>query len=391
MLEMGTNLEKIYVQKNNKMLAYGYTTGSCAAAAAQGAARLLLTGIRPAEVVLMTPKGIRLRLVPEECYMEGEEAVCVIRKDSGDDPDMTDGILVYAHVKKIPDDEILLEGGVGVGRVTRPGLEQPVGEAAINRVPRQMIRQNLEEVREDTEYRGGLSVIISIPQGVEIGKRTFNPRLGIVGGISVLGTSGIVEPMSEDALIRSIQIEMKQLASTGRKYLVITPGNYGADYVRENLDLDLDKAVKCSNYVGEMIDYAVELGLTGILFISHIGKVVKVAGGIMNTHSRNADCRAEILAAHSLRAGIGKEAALEILDSLTTDAALDIMDREGVTEAAMKTVMAKIADALDRRCYGKLQIGVLAFSKDRGELGRTSNFDEILQICREQDGRSDDI
>ena len=385
MLEMGTGLEKIYVQKNNKMLAYGYTTGSCAAAASQGAARLLLTGIRPSEIVLMTPKGIRLRLIPEDCYMDGDEAVCIIRKDSGDDPDMTNGILVESHIRKIPGKEIVLDGGIGVGRVTRPGLEQPVGAAAINRVPRQMIRQNVEEVMEDCEYKGGLSVTICIPEGVEIGKRTFNPRLGIMGGISVLGTSGIVEPMSEDALIRSIQVEMKQLALSGRKYIVVTPGNYGADYVREHMTLNLDKAVKCSNYVGEMIDYAVELKLEGILFISHIGKVVKVAGGIMNTHSRNADCRAEIMAAHSLRAGISKDAALEILDSLTTDAALDIMDREGVTEAAMKTIMARIADSLDRRCYGKRKIGVLAFSKERGELGRTDNFEEILQICLKED------
>ncbi|MCD8052680.1 MAG: cobalt-precorrin-5B (C(1))-methyltransferase CbiD [Lachnospiraceae bacterium] len=379
---MGTGLEKIYVERNNRRMAYGYTTGSCAAAAARGAACLLLSGRAPEEIVLLTPKGIRLRLRPESCRMNGAEAVCCIRKDSGDDPDVTDGVLVWASVRCTEGKDIEIDGGTGVGRVTRPGLEQPVGAAAINRVPRQMIREAVLSVCEEWGYAGGLAVTISIPQGVELAARTFNPRLGIEGGISVLGTSGIVEPMSESALVASIEVELRMRAAAGDRFLVISPGNYGADYIREHLNLDLNRAVKCSNFIGETIDTAVELGVQGILFVSHIGKFVKVAGGIMNTHSRNADCRMEILAAHSLRAGCEAETARAILDCLTTDEALNLMEKVGVLHPAMETMMEAIAQACDRRAYGKLTFGILVFSKERGELGRTKNFEEVLAQCR---------
>ncbi|MDD6212553.1 MAG: cobalt-precorrin-5B (C(1))-methyltransferase CbiD [Clostridiales bacterium] len=383
-MEIGTGLERLYVQKNNKKLAYGYTTGSCAAAAAQGASNLLLTGKAPEEICLMTPKGIRLRLKPECCCRDGEWAVCAVRKDSGDDPDVTHGILVYARVRQIDGHEIEIDGGLGVGRVTRPGLEQPVGAAAINRVPRQMIREAAKNVCEEAGYPDGLQILIEIPQGRELAEKTFNPRLGIEGGISVLGTSGIVEPMSEAALISSIQVELRMRSASGLRYLVVTPGNYGADYIREHLDLNLDQAVKCSNYVGETIDMAVDLGLDGLLFISHIGKFVKVAGGIMNTHSRWADCRMEILASHSILSGCSADTAGRILGCLTTDEALDIMEKAGILEKAMKTVMEKISQSLERRSYGKLEIGALVFSKERGELGRTENFEKVFSQCRRQ-------
>lgn len=386
MIELGTNLEKVYIEKDNRRMAYGYTTGSCAAAAAKGAAELLLTGKAPAEIRILTPKGFLLRLVPERCERQGEETVCAVRKDAGDDPDMTDGVLVFARVKRIPGEEIRLDGGEGVGRVTKEGLEQRVGEAAINAVPRRMIRDAVNEVREEAGDPGGLSVVISVPGGEEIAKKTFNPKLGILGGISILGTSGIVVPMSESALIASIRLEMKQKAAQGADYLVIAPGNYGADYIREHADLDLDDAVKCSNYVGETIDCAVELGLKGLLFVSHIGKIVKVAGGIMNTHSRAADCRMEILASHSILAGCSTQTAKEILACTTTDAALDVMERAGVLQTAMKTIMEKIREAYDHRSYGRLEIAALAFSRERGELGRTDNFREVWEHCRRSAG-----
>lgn len=146
---------------------------------------------------------------------------------------------------------------------------------------------------------------ISVPEGEKIARKTFNPRLGIVSGISILGTSGIVEPMSEKALIDSIRVEMSQHAAMGEQYMLVTPGNYGADYLREHMALPFEKNIKCSNYVGETIDMAVDMGVKGILFISHIGKFVKVAAGIMNTHSHSADARMEVLCANAIRAGRG--------------------------------------------------------------------------------------
>ena len=286
---MKNGLENYYIIQNNKKLRYGYTTGSCAAAAAKAASILVLTGHRVKKVDLMTPKKILLHLEILDIQMEGDVVSCAVKKDGGDDPDATHGLLIYAKVKKVKEPGVFIDGGAGVGRVTKKGLEQPIGAAAINRVPRLMIVQAVEEICEEQEYKGGISVTISIPGGEETAKRTFNPRLGIVGGISVLGTSGIVVPMSEAALVASIRLEMEMRHANGAEYLLITPGNYGADFLKDKTALDVENSMKCSNFVGDTLDMAVDMGVKGILFVAHIGKFIKVAGGIMNTHSRNAD------------------------------------------------------------------------------------------------------
>ena len=206
---MKTGLEEYFIIKDNKKMRYGYTTGSCAAGAAGAAARMLLGGKPLSYARLMTPRGIELTLTLLDVFLSEEEVSCAIRKDGGDDPDATTGLLVYASVKKCREPGIHIDGGRGVGRVTQKGLEQPVGAAAINKVPRQMIEQEVEKACDEFSYEGGIQVIISIPGGEEVAKKTFNPRLGIEGGLSVLGTSGIVVPMSEDALIASIRTEMK--------------------------------------------------------------------------------------------------------------------------------------------------------------------------------------
>ena len=377
-MEFKTGIENCYVIKNNKKLRMGYTTGSCAAGAAKAAAWMLLHQEKLEQVSLLTPKGIELELSLLDIALGADCVSCAVRKDGGDDPDATNGILVYATVSRISSG-IVIDGGTGVGRVTRPGLEQPVGTAAINRVPRQMIHQGVEGVCEATGYTGGISVVISIPQGEEVAKKTFNPRLGIVGGLSVLGTSGIVEPMSEAALIRSMEIEMRMLTANGAEYLLITPGNYGQTFVREQMHLDLEKAMKCSNFVGEIIDMAVNQGVKGILFVAHIGKFIKVAGGIMNTHSRCADSRAELMAAFAIRAGATLEQAKALLDTLTTEEALTLLEQYGLKEKAMKLVVERIVYYLDHRAYGKLEIGLVLFSNEHGFLGKTANTEELIQ------------
>lgn len=383
-MEHRTGLEMYCVvdEKNNK-LRYGYTTGSCAAAAAQAAAKMLLTGEKVEEVALQTPKGILLHLLIEDIQMSREEVRCAVRKDGGDDPDVTHGILVYARVRKSQEAGIRLEGGKGVGRVTRPGLEQPVGAAAINKVPRQMIRENVEMVCHQQEYTGGMDVVIEIPEGVEISKKTFNPRLGIQGGISVLGTSGIVIPMSEAALVASIRLEMEMLVKNGAKYLVITPGNYGQAFSKEQMNIDLTYSMKCSNYVGETLDMARELGVKGILFIAHIGKFIKVAGGIMNTHSRNADSRAEVMAANALRAGASRKTVMEILDSITTEQSIDILIREHCLEKTMEEVLQRVDYYLSKRGGEQLEVGAVLFSSVHGKLGETSG---VKRLCEEING-----
>ena len=377
-------LEDYYVIRNQKKLRFGYTTGSCAAGAARGAARLLLGEDEISEVELMTPKGILLHLEILDRKRSENAASCAVRKDAGDDPDTTNGILVYAEVEKFlirsdMEDRIVIDGGIGVGRVTKPGLSQNVGEAAINPVPRAMILQAVEEIADQYHYEGGLKVTISVPEGEKIARKTFNPRLGIVGGISILGTSGIVEPMSEKALIDSIRVEMTQHAAMGEQYMLVTPGNYGADYLREHMELPFEKNIKCSNYVGETIDMAVDMGVKGILFISHICKFDKDAAGIMNTHSHSADARMEVLCSNAIRAGGDLACARSILQCNTTDEALRVLDENHILKETMKEVTDRIQFYLDHRSYQQILLGAVIFSNEYGYLGQTANAAELIE------------
>ena len=384
---MKNGLEDYYVIRGNKKMRFGYTTGSCAAAACKGATEILLSGQKRETVSLMTPKGILLTLQLKDIHTEPDKVTCAIQKDAGDDPDTTNGILVYATVQKTKTPGILLDGGIGVGRVTKAGLSQKIGEAAINPVPKAMILREATETAEKYDYEGGLKIIISVPEGVEIGKKTFNPRLGIIGGISILGTSGIVEPMSEAALIQSIHVEMKQHFSQGEEYILATPRNYGADYLREHMDLPYERNIKCSNYVGETIDMAIDMGVKGILFISHIGKFIKVAAGIMNTHSHCADARMEVLASNAIRAGAPLECAKEILNASTTDEALDILNRYQITQQTMKEILDRIQFYLNHRSYEQILLGAVIFSNTCGYLGQTADAAELIEKINEQNIR----
>lgn len=371
-----TGLEDYYVIRGNKKMRLGYTTGSCAAAACKGAVQMLLGGMELQEVSLMTPKGILLHLELLDIQREAHKVICAVRKDAGDDPDTTDGILIYACVECVPEKmepRYLIDGGIGVGRVTKPGLKQKIGEAAINPVPRAMILKSAEDAAEEYDYEGSLKITISVPEGMEIAKKTFNPRLGIEGGISILGTTGIVEPMSEKALVESIRLEMSQHYAQGEKYMLVTPGNYGADYLREHMTLPFERNIKCSNYVGETIDMAVDMGVKGILFVAHIGKFIKVAAGIMNTHSHSADARMETLAACAVRSGADIVCVRRILDCNTTDEALDVLKEYGLLDTAMQIMLEKIQFYLNHRSYQQILLGAVIFSNVHGYLGQTSD------------------
>lgn len=379
--------------KNGKQLRRGYTTGSCAAAAAQAAAMLLLTGEAPAKVLLRTPSGTDLHLTPEQVHWEGTSAVCAIRKDSGDDPDVTDHIEVVVSIQPNPTPGITIRGGQGVGRVTKPGLEMPVGEAAINKTPRRMIREQIELVQQEhPEWEGvGLLVTVSIPKGEEIAKKTYNPRLGIEGGISVLGTSGIVEPMSEKALTDSIRLELSMLKEAGHKTVLITPGNYGKTFLSEGEFSSLAPiapyAVKCSNFVGDTLDYCVQMGFDTALLVGHIGKFSKLAAGIMNTHSHYADGRLEVFTAHAALCGASRETLFALMQSVTTDEAIALLDREGIREAVLDSMLTKIEEHVRARAGETMQTGVILFSNQYGYLGQTAGCESVLPRLMEEYGR----
>ena len=255
-----------------------------------------------------------------------------------------------------------------MGRVTKPGLDQPVGSAAINSVPRRMIQENVQEVMDAFDYRGGMDILISVPRGEELAKKTFNSRLGIVGGISILGTTGIVEPMSEAALIDTIRVELRQRKAAGEEEVMLTPGNYGAEFIREGLGLDPDRAVQVSNFIGDALDICRELGFRRVCLIGHIGKLVKLAGNMLNTHSRYGDCRMPILAAFAGAEGLPPEKIARVLSCVSCDDALSILDDAGIKEATMKRLMEAILENLRHRAGDDRQISCAMFSKVYGLL-----------------------
>ena len=377
-----------FVMAGGKKLRMGITTGTCAALAAQGAVRMLLTGKILEEACLVTPKGIRVLEPLLYSSIRSDAASCAVRKDAGDDRDATDGILIYAraeipHADGVGDGDIIIEGGEGIGRVTLPGLDQPVGAAAINSVPRRMIREAALDAAAALGYEGPVKITIYAPEGSEIAKKTFNPRLGIEGGISILGTSGIVEPMSLSALISSIAVEIRQKAAMGCAGLILTPGNYGLSYLEEwsaqnGISALHVPVVVCSNFIGDAIDCAREEGIEDILLVGHIGKLVKIAGGIMNTHSRTADCRMEIITAHAACCGAEPSICRELMKAATTDACITILQRTGLYEAVMAEIMTSVREHLKHRAEGRCHVGAILFSNVCGFIGSTEEARQII-------------
>lgn len=367
-----------YHRNGTKMLRYGYTTGTCAALAAAAAVKALLSSAEPGPQTLMTAKGIPVSVPIEVWGMDETGAWASVFKDAGDDSDITDGMEIRAHASA-KGDEITIDGGKGVGRVTKPGLDQPVGNAAINSGPRAMIRAAVESVCEQMEYKGGIEVIISVPEGEEAAAKTFNPKLGIEGGISILGTTGIVEPMSEQALVDTIEIELKQIAHETSR-LILTPGNYGEDFIAGS---GLDKlgvpVQKFSNFLGETLDILSGLEIDEVLLVAHVGKLSKVAAGIMNTHSKYADGRNEIFCAHAAVNEAGADVCARLMDAATTDACIEILDEQGIREDVITSIMCAVQQKLEHRVKGNFRIGAVMFSNVYGLLGMTEEAKTILR------------
>ena len=373
-----------YITKGGKTMRCGYTTGSCAAGASKAATRMLLTGDAVETVELDTPKGIRLTLEILNAERGDRFARCAVQKDSGDDPDITNGILVYATAEKT-DVGIEIDGGAGVGRVTKEGLDQPVGAAAINSTPRRMIRKAVEAVCAECGYGGGIRITVSIPDGAELAKKTFNPRIGIVGGISVIGTTGIVEPMSNAALVDTIKLELSVLSAAGARGVLLCPGNYGETFARESLGLSMQKQVSVSNFIGDGIEAAVSYGFERILLVGHIGKLVKLGIGLHNTHSAYGDGRMETLIACALECGGDVALLKRILNCVTTDAALEAIDGCGLLRPVMDVLGRRIQATLERKVPVGTEIGFICFTNAepwKGVLVKSENADRLAAQWR---------
>ncbi len=372
-----------YVYHGKERLRCGYTTGSCATAAAKAATEMLITGEILSSVEINTPKGIDLHLDVREPAINQSYAECAIKKDSGDDPDITNGILVFARVSRISS-SVQITGGKGIGVVTKAGLDQPVGESAINSVPRRMITAAVLEIAEKYDYRSGFSVEISVPDGEDIAKKTYNPRMGIEGGISIIGTSGIVEPMSSVALVDTIRVEAKMRRAEGYRNLLLTLGNYSENFIQKSMPFALEKSVKCSNFIGEAIDIALETGFERVLIIGHIGKLVKLGAGIMNTHSAQADGRMDVLVTCGILGSADTDCLKKIPYCATVDAALGILKEGGYMEKTLEILSQRAEYYLNAKVKNEIEIGAVMFSDKHDVTVKTSLADKLIGIISEE-------
>ncbi len=349
-----------YREVEAKRLRLGFTTGTAAALAAAAATRFLLGGVRAATESLTTPSGIVVEAEISELQLTPEGgASCQVTKDAGDDPDVTNGLSIVARVWKRDQPGVGVDGGAGVGRVTKAGLDQPVGAAAINSRPRAQIAAAVNRVAGSFAYQGGLAVLLEIPGGEEVAKRTFNPQLGIVGGLSILGTSGIVEPMSTRAVVETMALEMKMHRAGGHGDLLLVPGNYGLGFAQGLTGIAAGFSelagwpkIVSANFFGEAIDLAKREGFRRVLLLGHLGKLIKISGGIMDAHSRVADARLELLALHAALSGADRALLEEVLVEPTVDAGMALIRAAGLGEAVAESILRRIDRYLSRRWGG---------------------------------------
>ena len=323
-----------YNKKNGHTQRYGFTTGTTATAAAIGAAYMYLNDKRDI-VDVELPAGITLTIPLEFVKKEKNLFTCGVKKNAGDDPDVTDGILISAKLEFLKKDiglEFNFFAGEGVGIFTKDGLALPKGEAAINPVPRQMMIDNLSRILKEAGFIGIVNITVMVENGVEIAKKTFNERLGIIGGISILGTSGLVLPMSKTALLETIEADIKfRLKNSKERRVYLAPGNIGAKFLENNFNINSTTVAIISNFIGESIDYAISNDVREIVLCGDLGKLIKLSGGIMNTHSNDSDSRLELLVAAVTKLCIKENKGLpiqiisNIFEQKTTTGAVNII------------------------------------------------------------------
>lgn len=357
---------------SQKKLRTGITTGTCAAAAAQ-AAVLAGLGRPPAAVAVVLPDGRSLPVAVAAAVATAAGGEASVIKDAGDDPDITDGATITAAVELTPEPDIVIRAGPGVGTVTKPGLAMAVGQPAVNPVPRRMIEQ---AVRGALPAGQGAVVTISIPGGEKLAGRTLNPALGITGGLSIIGTTGIVEPMSEEAFKNSLTPQIKVVKALGYDAIVFVPGRIGQDSAVGRYGLPADRVVQTSNFIGHMLESAASLGMRRVLLFGHLGKIVKVAAGVFHTHNRMADARLETIAAYAAAEGAPAGAVREILACATTEAAMTVIARYAL-ERVYRVLTERASARAERYCFGDLEVGTVIVTLAGDILGMDERAKEI--------------
>lgn len=344
----------------------GYTTGSCGQAAAKASVMMLVTRKTVDGVSIETPSGIELYLPIIDPEIGNDYAKCGVIKDSGDDPDVTNGIKIFAIVRFSDRPGVTIKGGEGIGIVTKPGLAVPVGEYAINPSPRQMIQREVSAFLTEGQ---GAEVTLFVPGGQELAKRTFNPQLGILGGISIIGTTGIVEPRSIDAYKTSLSLQLDVLKAEGYRKATLVLGYVGERFCRAVLGLPDDSFIKIGDHVGFMLEQCAEKAFEEVLLIGHIGKLVKVAGGQYNTHYRFGDRRIELIAHYAGLHGASPGVLEAIRKEKTAEATIPLLNENGLSEVYHDLARAVVIN-LKKRVGGKLTLHCILLSLNGDLLGR---------------------
>ncbi|WP_416828820.1 cobalt-precorrin-5B (C(1))-methyltransferase [Ectobacillus polymachus] len=301
------------VPTEKKQLREGYTTGSCATAATKAALTALITGEEQTEATIYLPIKRFATFELKSCKMTEHAVTAGIIKDAGDDPDATHGARILSTVTWTDNPGIVLDGGIGVGRVTKEGLPVPVGEAAINPVPRRMIMETANDVLQEYGIERGIKIVISVPDGEEIAKKTLNGRLGIIGGISILGTRGIVVPFSTSAFKASIVQAIKVARASHCDHVVITTGGRSESYAMKQFpELPEEAFIEMGDFVGFTLKQCKRNGVRHVSMVGMMGKFSKVAQGIMMVHSKSAPVDFEFLAKVGREVGVPEPLLAEI-------------------------------------------------------------------------------
>lgn len=356
----------------SKRLRSGITTGASAAAAAQAAVLMLFRREEILSAKVTNPQGREIVVPVKTVVLLQDSAAATVIKDGGDDPDITSGLEIIATVTKGPVG-IVITGGLGVGTVTRPGLQIPVGEPAINPVPREMITSAVAPYLPEGT---GVCIEVSVPGGAEAARRTLNPKLGITGGISILGTTGIVEPMSEEAFKRSLVPQITMAKAHGHTTVCLTPGRLGERWAAEILGIPPEAVVQMSNFVGYMLNACVEQGIKNVILTGHHSKLTKVAAGCFHTHNKVSDARLETLAAYAGLLGADHRVIRELLAANTSEGALEILRAHKVL-GVMPLIAAKAASRAMEHVFGDLRVGTVLFTMSGEILAADANAVEI--------------
>ena len=367
-----------------KQLKGGYTTGACLAAGAKAGA-MIMQGEDPGDrvdIVALDGTPLQIPIASVELLAHGVKVEII--KDAGDDPDITNGTSVFitfsfltqeqlqpVYGQSILYKQILFESGQGIGHATKPGLSLAVGEPAINPGPRQLVYNSIKDIIGDK----ACLVRVDIPAGTELATKTLNPVLGIEGGISVIGTTGVLRPMSEEAFKNSLVPQIEVAKAAGFTTQIFVPGKIG-ERIATSWGLPTEAMVQTSNFIGFMLEAGADHGLERILLFGHIGKLAKVAAGVFHTHNRVGDARLEVLAAYSAAQGMPAEGVQRILQAVTTEEALPVIEEYGL-QSVYQVIAARASYRAERLLFNRLQVGTVLVTLQGKLLGMDEKAKEI--------------